>query len=307
MDLKRHGCNRRSIEVESMDELEHGNTYTLNLESQDEVLAYVDSVSMRDDEHVLLLSRLPQRRLMEHVDLDKVEAYWVTNQQVNGTIQPSLDQIHDLVVNRISNHKGLAIIEGIEWLISMHGFSPVLNMIMRIKDSLHRKPWSILLVVSSDIFDDVQSAKWLREAPSWSIPKKVVFEDISETITSHIESVDEIEEAPISEDGSNRLVFLTRIPKEGYSKEIARKRILQWRRMGLDVSAAEPALFHDSDTEGFNIYKSVEDKVRRAVELDNRLELLLERGHRSEVTKLRFRIRQLTGLEDVEKRINELI
>jgi len=77
--------------------------------------------------------------------------------------------------------------------------------------------------------------------------------------------------------------------------------------MGLDVSAAEPALFHDSDTEGFNIYKSVEDKVRRAVELDNRLELLLERGHRSEVTKLRFRIRQLTGLEDVEKRINELI
>ena len=37
------------------------------------------------------------------------------------------------------------------------------------------------------------------------------------------------------------------------------------------------------------IFKSVEDKVRRAIELDNRLDILEERGWRSEVTKMRFR------------------
>ena len=287
-----------------MSEMKAGNIYTLDLESQDEILAYVDKLSMRDQEHVLLLSRLPQRRLIEHIDLDKVEAYWVTTQDVMGSIQPSLDQISDLVTKRVENHTGIAIIEGIEWLISLHGFSEVLKFVMSLKDALHRKPWSILLVVAEDIFEEIQSAKWHREAPSWELPKQVELTEIvsSDDVVPEIaENVDELV------DSSTSLSFLVRIPKEGYSKEIARRRILQWRRMGLDVSAAEPALFHESDEKGFEIYKSVEDKVRRAIELDNRLDILEEKGLKSEVTKLRFRVRQLTGFDEVEKRIDELI
>ena len=55
-------------------DFEFGKLYTHTLISQDEILAYVDNISTRDEEHVLLLSRLPQRRLLEHVDLDKVES-----------------------------------------------------------------------------------------------------------------------------------------------------------------------------------------------------------------------------------------
>ena len=288
-----------------MTEMKASSIYTLNLVSQDEILAYVDKLSMRDQEHVLLLSRLPQRRLIEHIDLDKVEAYWVTTQDVAGSIQPSLDQISDLITKRVENHTGIAIVEGIEWLVSLHGFSEVLKFSMSLKDSLHRKPWSILLVVAEDIFDDIQSAKWHREAPSWEVPKKVEFTEIEasedEDIDVSPEIIDDITDSNAS------LSFLVRIPKEGYSKEIARRRILQWRRMGLDVSGAEPALFQESDERGFEIYKLVEEKVRRAIELDNRLDILEEKGLKSEVTKLRFRVRQLTGFDEVEKRIDELI
>ena len=287
-----------------MSEMKAGNIYTLDLVSQDEILAYVDKLSMRDQEHVLLLSRLPQRRLIEHIDLDKVEAYWVTTQDVMGSIQPSLDQISDLITKRVENHTGIAIIEGIEWLISLHGFSEVLKFVMVLKDSLHRKPWSILLVVAEDIFEEIQSAKWHREAPSWEMPKQVELSEIvssDDVVPEIVENVDEVVDSHTS------LSFLVRIPKEGYSKEIARTRILQWRRMGLDVSAAEPALFQESDEKGFEIYKSVEEKVRRAIELDNRLDILEEKGLKSEVTKLRFRVRQLTGFDEVEKRIDELI
>jgi hypothetical protein len=259
---------------------------------------------MRDQEHVLFLSRLPQRRLIENIDLDKVEAYWVTTQDVMGSIQPSLDQISDLITKRVENHTGIAIIEGIEWLISLHGFSEVLKFVMALKDSLHRKPWTILLVVAQDVFEEIQSAKWHREAPSWEMPKEVELSEIvsrDDVVPEIAENVEELV------DSNTSLSFLVRIPKEGYSKEIARRRILQWRRMGLDVSAAEPALFHDSDEKGFEIYKSVEEKVRRAIELDNRLDILEEKGLKSEVTKLRFRVRQLTGFDEVEKRIDELI
>ena len=288
-----------------MSEMKAGNIYTLDLESQDELLVYVDKLSMRDQEHILLLSRLPQRRLIEHIDLDKVESYWVTTQDVMGSIQPSLDQISDLVTKRVENHTGIAIIEGIEWLISLHGFSEVLKFVMSLKDALHRKPWSILLVVAEDIFEEIQSAKWHREAPSWEVPKQVELTEIAssedETHAISSENADELV------DSSTSLSFLVRIPKEGYSKEIARRRILQWRRMGLDVSAAEPALFQESDEKGFDIYKSVEKKVRKAIELDNRLDILEGKGLKSEVTKLRFRVRQLTGFDEVEKRIDELI
>ena len=288
-----------------MSELKAGNIHTLDLVSQEDVLAYVDKLSMRDQEHVLLLSRLPQRRLLEHIDLDKVETYWVTTQDVMGSIQPSLDQISDLVTKRVGNHAGIAIIEGIEWLISLHGFSEVLKFVMILKDSLHRKPWSILLVVAEDIFDEIQSAKWHREAPSWEVPKKVEFTEFANSEDEHVEVTPETADEP--EDISTSLSFLVRIPKEGYSKDIVRRRILQWRRMGLDVSGAEPALFQESDERGFEIYKSVEEKVRKAVELDNRLDILEENGWKSEVTKMRFRIRQLTGFDEVEKRIDELI
>ena len=288
-----------------MSEMEVGKIYTLNLVSQDEVLAYVDKVSMRDQEHVLLLSRLPQRRLIEHVDLDKIEAYWVTTQDVMGSIQPSLDQISDLVTKRVENHNGIAIIEGIEWLISLHGYNEVLKLVMNLKDSLHRKPWSILLVVAEDIFDEIESAKWHREAPGWEVPTRIEFTE-NPTVEDNETEIDAGIGVEI-EDSNASLSFLVRIPKEGYSKDVARRRILQWRRMGLDVSDAEPALFQESDDIGFEIYKSVEERVRRAIELDNRLDILEANGWKSEVTKMRFRVRQLTGLDEVEKRIDELI
>jgi hypothetical protein len=289
-----------------MGDLETGKAYTLNLVSQDEMLAFVDSTSMKDEGHVLLLSRLPQRRLLEHVDLDKVETYWVTSQDVAGSIQPSLDQIHDLVSTRLENHRGLAVIEGIEWLISTHGFPDVLKMVMKLKDALHRKPWSLLLVVSADVLDPVQKSQWEREAPFWKIPEKIEFDMIEEETNEVIDDSETIEDN-YEESGDKSLVFLVRIPRDGYTKEIARRRILQWRRMGIDVSSAEPALFQESDDVGFQIYQAVERQVRRAVELDHRLDLLLEKGHRSEVIKMRFRVRQLTGLDDIESRINELI
>ena len=288
-------------------DFEIGKTYTYAHESDSEFLDYVDKISGNDDRHYLLVSRLPQRRLLEHIDLDKVETYWITTQEVTGSIQPSLDQLEDLLAKRVANHNGIAFIEGIEWLVSLHGFSNVLNFVMRVKDSLHRKAWSVIFVVTPGIFSDIESAKWNRESVAWTIPKRESMSDIM-TVDTESESIEpEPSETPLSEDGSSKLAFLIRIPREGYSKEIARRRILQWRRMGLDVSDAEPALFMESDDEGYEIYKSVEEKVRTAVELDNRLDLLLEKGFKSDVTKLRFRVRQLTGFDEVEARINELI
>ena len=61
------------------------------------------------------------------------------------------------------------------------------------------------------------------------------------------------------------------------------------------------------DEMAYELYKVVEMKVRRAIELDKRIDILDEKGWKSDVIKLRFRIRQLTGFDEVESKIDELI
>ena len=255
----------------------------------------------------MLVSRSPQRRLLEHIDLDKVESYWMTTYDVLGAILPSLEALEDLVTSRVSNHEGVIFIEGIERLVALNGFSELMAMVMKIKDSLHRKQWIVIFTINEGVFDEIQLAKWHKEVIPWTIVEKEELTNIDISIKEVLSSEPDNSVAEEYEISGNKLSFLTKIPRDGYTKDILRKRILQWRRMGLDVSAAEPALYSTSDDDGYLIYKKVEQNVRRAVELDHLLDLLEERGIKSEVTKLRFRIRQLTGFDAVEKRIDELI
>ena len=291
----------------SVEDLDVGKLYSLRYESQDKFLAIVDKFSQDSDKHAMLISRSPQRRLLEHIDLDKVESYWMTTYDVLGAIQPSLEALEDLITSRVSNHEGVIFIEGVERLVALNGFSELMTMVMKIKDILHRRQWIVIFTINEEVFDEIQLAKWHKEVNPWTIVEKQALTNI-DIDTTEILAV-ESDNSTIQENdlAGNKLSFLTKIPKDGYTKDILRKRILQWRRMGLDVSAAEPALYSTSDDDGYLIYKRVEQNVRRAVELDNRLDLLEQRGIKSEVTKMRFRIRQLTGFDAVEKRIDELI
>lgn len=291
----------------SVEDLDVGMLYSLRYESQDKFLAIVDKFSQDSDKHAMLVSRSPQRRLLEHIDLDKVESYWMTTYDVLGAIQPSLEALEDLITSRVSNHEGVIFIEGVERLVALNGFSELMTMVMKIKDILHRRQWIVIFTINEEVFDEIQLAKWHKEVNPWTIVEKQALTNI-DIDTTEVLAVDS-DNSTIQENdlAGNKLSFLTKIPKDGYTKDILRKRILQWRRMGLDVSAAEPALYSTSDDDGYLIYKRVEQNVRRAVELDNRLDLLEQRGIKSEVTKMRFRIRQLTGFDAVEKRIDELI
>ena len=148
-----YGCHSR---------IGFGKSYTLHHQSNDLFYGFIDKISVREEGHILLISRLPQRRLLEHFDLNRVESYWITTQDVAGSIQPSIEQLKDLINSRIENHNGVAIIEGIEWLISLYGFADVLNLVMKIKDNLHRKPWSILFVVTEGVFSEIEYANGIE-------------------------------------------------------------------------------------------------------------------------------------------------
>ena len=113
------------------------------------------------------------------------------------------------------------------------------------------------------------------------------------------EAVDSVQlEIDLNDDGTPKLVFLTRLPRSGFTKQILQRRILQWRRMGLDTSDIEATLYLEDDEQIYSEYRKIEEKIRRATELERYV--IESISDSQERTIALFRIRQLTGLDELE-------
>jgi hypothetical protein len=285
------------------DSVTKGQLFSCEMDAKKTLFEWVDHLGQTSNEHIVFVSRLPHRRLLNQIDISKVETYWMTHRVGQAHVAPDLDELHALIHTRISNHHGILVIEGLEWLVTLHGEKTVLNYIRTLRDDLHRTQWTLILPIDPLAFNSIWLARFRREAPLMSY----IHEQLEPTI--ELESMelvtDSIDTIPVTEEGLPALVMLNRLPKNGFTKQLLRKRILQWRRMGLDVSEVEPALYLD-DHDGFELYASIESKVRTAVELERQIDSCSELLSASELTTAKFRIRQLTGFDQVKALIDAL-
>ena len=284
-------------------ELECGHCTSFPRSKFDEVMAYADERSQMTGDHVLLVSRKPHRQLLKYVDIKKVEAYWLTETIAEGTIPPQLERLVHLFETRINNHQGLIILEGLEWLFTLHGAERVLGMVRSLNDHLHRKPWSVIILHEELAYESQWLRRFHREAPVY-VEKQQEEEEATEVEVEEI-TIPELEIKPkdieldLLEDGTPRLSFLTKLPESGFTQALLRRRIMQWRRMALDVSELEPALLMDDSKQAYALYAKVEEKVRRVVELERYMETVHDKLSASQITSMRFRLRQLTGIEEI--------
>ena len=282
--------------------LEKGHLFSKEFEHDAQLLEWLDRYSQSTDEHLVYVSRMPHRRLLNQIDVTKIETYWMTHRAGQAHIAPDLDHLHALIQSRINHHHGLLVIEGLEWLVSLHGETTRLNFIRTLREDVHRTQWTLLLPVDALAFNSIWLARFKREAPELVI-KTMPIEPTATPIEEEAEvSIPQVE---VTEEGLPQLVMLNRLPSNGFTRSILRKRILQWRRMGLDVSEVEPAL-HMADEESFALYSKVEQKVRIAVELERAIEHHKSAFTASELTTSKFRIRQLTGLEEIRTMIESI-
>lgn len=294
---------RSTTSVTGSESLEKGLLFSCEFDSTKQMLEYIDSINHTTDEHIVFLSRLPHRRLLDQLDISKIETYWMTHRVGQAHIAPDLKAIHDLIQSRISHHHGVIVLEGLEWLVTLHGESTILNFIRTLRDEIHRTQWMLILSLEPLAFNSIWLARLRREAPLMEVHL-----DVADQIEFEVELEDEdnaAEHIHVTEEGLPSLVMLNRLPKNGFTHALLRKRVLQWRRMGLDVSEVEPAL-HQALDDAFVLYTTVESKVRVAVELERRIDSVSEHLNASELTTSKFRIRQLTGLEDIERMLDSI-
>jgi hypothetical protein len=222
------------------------------------------------------------------------------------SIDPSLEHVNHLVNSTILDDEGIIWIDGLEYLADRQGFDAVHSFVRNIVDSVGTTTWSIVIAVEKGTFNEIQLAQITREAAKMGVETlpelDTLAEDFeqSEVIDEGTENIEKIHKF-------SGLKQLTKISREGFTQKTLRERIMQWRNMNLDVSILEPALNYQNPDDAYKLYCDVEELVRTAVELDTRLDILKSRGENAKAFAYRYRIRQLTGLNEIGRIIDSFL
>ena len=250
-----------------------------------------------------LITRVPSRRLLEQLDLNGLDTYWVTEQDTNDSVKPDFTSIYK-ILNRYkdASKEQVIVIEGLEFICDRIGPDALLSEITRLVDDLSMFNYTCILCLDLLAMPAKIATKLKYALEILEISDEHVL--VTEYEEEHVEpsiTPGEHMEFELGKDGNPRLVYLSKLPRLGFSNNILVKRILQWRRMGLDVSEIEPALKYQED-KAYELYKSVEEKVRRAVDLDRFINSNSSSINASDLATDIFRLRQLTGLEELERK-----
>ena len=257
-------------------------------------------MEINNESHLTLFSRLPTRRLIERLDLAKIDHYWLTENENNQSIKPDIDNIFYVI--RKNNNDGLNVylVDGLEYILSGSDSETLLTKISQFTDEIKSLNLALVYCIDSLAFDNKWIIKLRHLSQILQIKTPEVVDVSNEDHEDNEEAVDVIQHE-IGIDGGPRLAYLARLPELGFTNEILVKRILQWRRMGLDVSKIEPAMSYSSK-ESYELYKSVEEDVRRATELERFIHANQQHLNTAEIATDLFRIRQLTGLNELEQK-----
>ena len=257
-------------------------------------------MEINNESHLTLFSRLPTRRLIERLDLAKIDHYWLTENENNQSIKPDIDNIFNVI--RKNNNEGLNVylVDGLEYILSSSDAETLLTKISQFTDEIKSLNSALIYCIDSLAFDSKWIIKLRHLSQILQIKTPEVVDVSSEDYEDKEEAVDVIQHE-IGIDGGPRLAYLARLPELGFTNEILVKRILQWRRMGLDVSKIEPAMSYSSK-EAYELYKSVEEDLRRATELERFIHANQQHLNTAEIATDLFRIRQLTGLNELEQK-----
>ena len=261
-------------------------------------------IEKNPEKKLTLVCRVPARRLLEQLDLSGLDTYWMTEQDGVNAIKPDFSSIHGIISQNIdASRERLVVIEGLEMIADTIGPERLLAEVAMFVDKLAKYNVSCVLCVNllSLPVEIVAKLKFILEVLDFSTEQIDGNVNLEQSVAEPSILPGEHMEYELGKDGNPRLVYLSKLPRVGFSNKILVKRILQWRRMGLDVSEIEPALkYHENNA--YELYKSVEEKVRRAVDLDRFINSNSNSINASDLATDIFRLRQLTGLDELEKK-----
>ena len=124
-----------------------GRMHSIQAENTESFIENFDQFEQETGQQIFI-SRYPQSRLIDLLDISEMRCYWLTSTQNSGVLEPSLEKINHFVESTINTDQGSIFLEGIEWLVSLHGFEAVHSMLRALSEKVSMSEWSILISIS---------------------------------------------------------------------------------------------------------------------------------------------------------------
>ena len=284
-------------------EVRRGSVYLYEFENYDKLSMDLEILIEVNNEYLFTLySRLPTRRLIEKLDLSKLDHHWITNNGGEKSIKPSIDKIIKSIKDYNLKDDRIYFLDGLEHIYNNSNKEELLTRLAVLSDEAKVNNYVIIYCINSLAFDSEWIIKLRHMAEKMEIKSPHSTAVVAEAAETGQTPLPDDEETifELAIDGGPRLTYLARLPRTGFTNQILVKRILQWRRMGLDVSRIEPALSYTMD-KAYELYKSVEEDVRKATELERFIHVNQDKINTVKLATDMFKIRQLTGLDEIER------
>jgi len=119
----------------------------------------------KDTERGLCITRSNPKIILKRFDLGEAKVLWLTDTSVNEPkIYPKLESMMYVLEEFIEvKERGVLLLDGVEYLISIHGFSPTLKFLREIIDDISMSSTILLLPLNPAAIDRQEASMLERE------------------------------------------------------------------------------------------------------------------------------------------------
>ena len=252
---------------------------------------------------VVCYSRLPMRQLLRYIPSNKAEMWWLTDREDQRAVAPDIQALETHVSGQLGPAGSLVIVEGVDWMARRSGEEATLAWLQRLDAAVRERDIDVVLPVDPL---SLSVHFWRRLSGLAPLLEQPLAErlDATDGGDRHVAEVAETDPTvEIVRADERVLTHLVSLPLAGFNKTLLAKRMLQWKRMGFDLSALEPALSMNDMREIHAVYASVETDIRQAIDGLR----LMERHHgRLSVSEREMFNYRMMSLTDVDQHVLEL-
>lgn len=252
---------------------------------------------------VVCYSRLPMRQLLRYIPSNKAEMWWLTDREDQRAVAPDIEVLEAHVSGQLGPAGSLLIVEALDWMASRSGEEATLAWLQRLDAIVRERDIDVVLPVDPlslrvHFWRRLSGLAPLLEQP---LTKRLDVVDGDDRPVVEVAESDTMVEIVRADE--RVLTHLVSLPLAGFNKTLLAKRMLQWKRMGFDLSALEPALSMNDMQEVHAVYAAVEADVRLAID---GLRLMEHHHGRLSVSEREMFNYRMMSLTDVDQHVQEL-
>jgi hypothetical protein len=249
-------------------------------------------------------SRRPMRQLLRYVASNRGGMWWISEHEGANVVAPDTIMLSEHLKLHLPSANDLVVIESLDWFVGRSGADETLAMLQSFDRLAREQGFTVVFPVEPLAMEKHVWARIRSLAPHLPTPMDDVTNGTARTEDSML--LDKTNLAELDEHGgtaSRRIehpavIHLTSLPEAGFNHTVLGKRMLQWKRMGFDLTTLEPAMAMNDFHQAHTLYTEIESQIKLGVDALRRLAEHRELFTVSERERFDYRLMNLIDVQE---------